>query len=210
MVGVMAAGCGESAATPPRPVARAHQSTVSVEAHSRTLALVDVIAPCAALSRALSPGGGRTSVPAPYIPWPPPGRTTAGPTRLPGVETCMRTIPEAPAATADVDATAGARGEAPEARARRAPLIAGGVLFGFVVLAVLINLPIWEDPLTRYAGLSTTSDPNDAMWFLTWTPYALSHGMSPFTTDYRNYPLGLNLMWNTWMPAVAILMWPVT
>lgn len=103
-----------------------------------------------------------------------------------------------------------ADGEAAAARTPRAPLLAAGALLGFLVLAVLLTLPIWEDPLRRYATIPTTTDPIDAMWFLTWTPYALSHGLSPFVSDYRNYPLGLNLMWNTWMPAVAILAWPVT
>ena len=48
------------------------------------------------------------------------------------------------------------------------------------------------------------------MWFLRWTPFALGHGISPLTSHYLNYPAGINLMWNTWMPAVGLLVWPVT
>ena len=48
------------------------------------------------------------------------------------------------------------------------------------------------------------------MWFLRWTPFAIGHGISPLASHYLNYPAGINLMWNTWMPAVGLLVWPIT
>ena len=72
-------------------------------------------------------------------------------------------------------------------------------------------LPIWISPQARIANLSYVStDPYGAVWFLTWTPFAITHGHTAFVTDYVNYPMGTNMMWQTWMPALAILLWPVT
>ena len=78
------------------------------------------------------------------------------------------------------------------------------------MVAVLCKLPIWESPLARVSALPPNVDPNDAMWFLNWLPYSLGHGLSPFSSDYLNHPLGFNLMWNTWMPAIGLLLSPVT
>lgn len=83
-------------------------------------------------------------------------------------------------------------------------------LVGFTVLAVLCKLPVWEAPLHRYSSLAGQSDPLQAMWFLNWTPFALSHGHNPLLTTYVNYPRGVNLLWNTSVPALGVLFWPFT
>ena len=80
----------------------------------------------------------------------------------------------------------------------------------FTVLAVLCNLPVWEAPLHRHVGAAGQSDPLLSMWFLSWTPYALSHAHNPFLTSYVNYPRGVNLMWNASTPALGVLLWPIT
>ena len=107
------------------------------------------------------------------------------------------------------DAGTSGRPDAAE-RARRRPLFGLAVLVVFVALAVLAKLPIWESPLSRFSGLPPNVDPNDAMWFMSWLPYSLGHGISPFTSGHVNYPVGINLMWNTWMPAVGLLLSPLT
>jgi hypothetical protein len=48
------------------------------------------------------------------------------------------------------------------------------------------------------------------MWFLTWTPFALGHAHNPFLSDYVNVPQGINLLWNTSIPAIGVLLWPIT
>jgi hypothetical protein len=84
------------------------------------------------------------------------------------------------------------------------------VLLLACVLAVLLKLSVWTSPLTHVSGIPDQFDPYSALWYLRWTPFALTHGLSPFTTDYLGYPTGVNLTWNTWMPAIALLLWPVT
>ena len=84
------------------------------------------------------------------------------------------------------------------------------VLLVFIALAVACKLDVWVSPLTRVSGVPGQVDSFDAMWFLRWTPFAIGHGISPLTSHYLNYPAGINLMWNTWMPAVSLLVWPIT
>jgi hypothetical protein len=84
------------------------------------------------------------------------------------------------------------------------------VLLLFLALAVLCKLSVWSSPLTNLSGTAGQVDPFVAMFFLRWTPYAITHGVTPFTTYHLNYPAGVNVMWNTWMPAVGLAIWPVT
>lgn len=73
---------------------------------------------------------------------------------------------------------------------------------------MLLFLGAWQSPTTVNVG--GPDDPPLIMWFLRWTPYAITHGEIPFLTDHLNYPAGVNLMWNTAMVLPAILLWPVT
>jgi hypothetical protein len=84
-------------------------------------------------------------------------------------------------------------------------LVALGVYSG---LAVLVNLDVWSDPRARFTGGG--GDPQQTMWFLNWTPYAVSHLHNPLISTYLNYPKGFNLLWNTAVPAAGMLLWPVT
>jgi hypothetical protein len=56
--------------------------------------------------------------------------------------------------------------------------------------------------------------PNDdwaqEVWFLGWPVYALGHGLNPFYSTWINYPVGVNLMANTSMPLLGIVLAPVT
>lgn len=78
----------------------------------------------------------------------------------------------------------------------------------YAVLAVALVNPVWRSPLTQYVGGG--ADPQQTFWFLAWTPFAIGHGHDPLLSTYLNYPAGINLMWNTWAPAVGVLLWPVT
>lgn len=87
---------------------------------------------------------------------------------------------------------------------RAAPSCA--VLAVFIGLAIVCVAPLFP----ARPGYGNPADAEQATWFLTWTPYAISHGQSVFSSDFINGPRGVNLLWNTSMPAVALLVWPVT
>ncbi len=79
--------------------------------------------------------------------------------------------------------------------------------FLFFGLAVALKWAVWVAPLSNYGG---SADVEQKMWFLTWTPFAVGSHHNPLVSSYLNYPVGVNLMWNTPMPLIALLFWPVT
>ena len=91
-------------------------------------------------------------------------------------------------------------------RARR--WLEAAVLPAFALLAVVVHLSAWASPTARYAG--TGADTVMTIWALAWTPFALSHHMNPLFTDYMNYPLGVNMLWNSPILVAGIALWPVT
>ncbi|MDQ6773614.1 MAG: hypothetical protein M3024_11590 [Candidatus Dormibacteraeota bacterium] len=76
------------------------------------------------------------------------------------------------------------------------------------MLAFAVFASIWRAPFAHTIG--AFQDPAQHMWFLGWVPFALSHGLNPFFTDYADYPAGANLLWNTSMPLLSLGLWPVT
>ena len=80
------------------------------------------------------------------------------------------------------------------------------LLYG--ALAVALFGAAWTDPLSRVVGGGP--DPPVFMWYLRWIPFAISHGMNPLFTNYLDYPDGINLMWQTSIPLLGLLLWPVT
>lgn len=92
---------------------------------------------------------------------------------------------------------------------RRLPRAAGAasVFLLFLAISVGLLINVWRAPLTSITG---TADALQSTWFMTWTPFALTHHQSPFVSTYLNYPAGINLLWNTSAIGPAILLWPVT
>ena len=87
-------------------------------------------------------------------------------------------------------------------------------VLAYAVLAVLAFLPV-SPFATRVLPVASSgnpagSDPLQMTWFLQWTPYALTHGLSLFHTNFIDYPTGVNLADNTTVPALGILGWPIT
>ncbi|MHB8339668.1 MAG: hypothetical protein ACYDB7_00615, partial [Mycobacteriales bacterium] len=76
------------------------------------------------------------------------------------------------------------------------------------VLAVLLLLPAWAHLTTRLPGLP--GDNKSFLWGLVWVPWALFHGHNPLLSTYVHTPGGINLMWNAWMPPIALLLAPIT
>jgi hypothetical protein len=75
----------------------------------------------------------------------------------------------------------------------------------YLVGALLLTAAAWRSPATQWAGICC--DQAQQLWYLGWTPYALSHGLDPFFTTMINAPAGVNIMWNTGMPALGLVAW---
>ena len=82
------------------------------------------------------------------------------------------------------------------------------LLLAYGALAVGLFGAAWTDPFSRAIGGGP--DPPVFMWYLRWIPFAISHGMNPLFTNYLDYPDGINLMWQTSIPMLGLLLWPVT
>ncbi|MGH7685940.1 MAG: hypothetical protein ACREN2_03885 [Candidatus Dormibacteria bacterium] len=103
-------------------------------------------------------------------------------------------------------------GRAPDAAGRGLQRLAtSGALWALVLYGVgafLVTANAWHSPATAWSG--GCCDPQQSMWYLAWTPYALGHGIDPFFTYQLNAPDGVNLMWQAPMIAAGILIAPVT
>lgn len=97
----------------------------------------------------------------------------------------------------------------PSPRADDRPRIAAAAtLLLYTVLAVAFLHDAWfSSPLALAGG---GGDAQQTVWFLTWTPWAISHGQNPFLTSHINTPDGVNLMWNALAPLAGLVLWPVT
>jgi hypothetical protein len=57
---------------------------------------------------------------------------------------------------------------------------------------------------------ATQPDLGQALWYLRWWPYALTHGLNPFVTYEIWHAHGYNTMWQVSIPGLALAAWPVT
>src|SRR5579859_6261585 len=78
----------------------------------------------------------------------------------------------------------------------------------YLLLVCLADLPVLPVDGRHLLGCAC-SDPVQQTWFLTWTSFALTHGLSPLFTAYINVPAGANLAINTSMPLLGVLGMPV-
>ena len=86
------------------------------------------------------------------------------------------------------------------------------------LVALVAYLAVWilwrAEPLLAHpsqAQLDPSSmDPSIFIWSLRWWPYALTHGLSPLHTAQIGAPAGYNLAWDTTVPPLALLAWPLT
>src|SRR5438094_7095354 len=81
-------------------------------------------------------------------------------------------------------------------------------LITYLGLAVLLFAQAWAHPFTSSVGYR--GDADIVMWFFSWPPFALAHGLNPLFTTYLDSPAGVNLMSSTSMPLVATALSPVT
>jgi hypothetical protein len=85
------------------------------------------------------------------------------------------------------------------------PIIA---LVVYLLLSTLLFAKTWSHPFTSAVGIGP--DLPLFVWFLRWTPFALSHSHNPLVTNYLDYPDGINVMWNTSLPLLGVLVAPIT
>ncbi|HEV2034617.1 MAG TPA: hypothetical protein VGU71_10550 [Candidatus Dormibacteraeota bacterium] len=77
----------------------------------------------------------------------------------------------------------------------------------YLAISVVIFSSAWVDP--DHLSIGVYGDPQMFMWAFNWTPFALSHHLNPFFTDYLNYPTGANELWMA-LPAIpGLLLAPV-
>lgn len=79
----------------------------------------------------------------------------------------------------------------------------------YFCFSLLAYLPAWIGGPTKTMTCGC-EDPAQAVWFLTWFPFALLHGHNPLMTTWIEHPLGANLMDNTAIQLPALLDMPVT
>ena len=82
-------------------------------------------------------------------------------------------------------------------------------LLVYLALAMLLFAPAWSSPTTTVVR-GGYGDPAIFMWFLRWIPAALHHGWPLLFSDHLNVPDGVNLMWNTSLPLLGLVLAPVT
>ena len=83
-----------------------------------------------------------------------------------------------------------------------------GALLVYLMLAYIFTSSTWQDPTNRWIG--NCCDQQLFMWMIAWAPTALELGQNPLLTDNLNAPDGANLMWNTSIPVLSLLLTPLT
>ncbi|WP_232666835.1 glycosyl transferase [Pseudonocardia sp. TRM90224] len=88
-------------------------------------------------------------------------------------------------------------------------MIDAAVVGGFGLAAVVLYGGLWAD-LDRGYLVASSHDQNLFEWFFAVQAHALVTGGDLLFSDAQNAPLGVNLMANTSVPALAVLLAPVT
>jgi hypothetical protein len=83
------------------------------------------------------------------------------------------------------------------------------VIWCYALAGVVLTGGLWRHPGSRRIA-GNPGDTDLYQWWLGWWVHALSALHNPFFTDAMNLPTGVNLMSNTSMPLVAVLVAPLT
>src|SRR5437899_12644438 len=79
-------------------------------------------------------------------------------------------------------------------------------LYGLLALGLFAAT--WASPVSHVIG--DGPDPPVFIWYLRWVPFAISHGLNPLFTIYLDFPDRINLMRQTLLPLLGLLLAPVT
>ena len=91
------------------------------------------------------------------------------------------------------------------------PLRGGGIgAFAIYSVAstIFFGVRMLPDPQHSFVGFGR--DARASMWFLSWWPYAMLHGLNPFWSDLVWAPAGFNLAWATSIPGPSLIAAPIT
>jgi hypothetical protein len=94
-----------------------------------------------------------------------------------------------------------------DVRSSGRPELLAVLLYG--ALALVAYLPVWPGQTDRVPWCAC-DDTAQSIWFLRWTPFALTGGHSLFTSNWIDVGSGINLIRNTSMPLLALLALPLT
>jgi hypothetical protein len=83
-----------------------------------------------------------------------------------------------------------------------------GVVGVYLVLGALAYWPVLPGISGRVFGLD--GDFTQSVWFISWVPHALAHGLNPFFSNAMYAPVGVNLAQNTASPFLGLLTTPLT
>jgi len=87
--------------------------------------------------------------------------------------------------------------------------IGAAVLGGYVLVSFLyFGLRVLSHPGRTLVGLGT--DPQIFVWSVAWWPHAVGDGVNPLVTHAIWAPDGFNLAWATTMPALSLVLTPLT
>lgn len=115
-----------------------------------------------------------------------------------------------PAAT---ETTPGPRHARIPLRARRHRYAPAGTYvllgLGYLLVSLWLQRRVLADPSGLLIG-HVTADADMFAWWLNWFPFAVTHGENPLVTDWMHWPYGLNALWNTAVPLLALALSPVT
>jgi len=92
-------------------------------------------------------------------------------------------------------------------RAPRSGYFVAGTLY------LLMSLGLWWHVWSSAPSTVMTCDCTDAgrmVWYFEWSAFALTHGHHLLFSDWLFHPVGLNLLADTSVPAVALVMSPIT
>jgi hypothetical protein len=83
------------------------------------------------------------------------------------------------------------------------------VVAGYVLAAVLLYVGLWRHLGSGYL-VASMEDQNLFEWLFAAQAHAVAEGRNPLVSDLQNAPLGVNLMANTALPALAVPLAPLT
>ncbi len=90
-------------------------------------------------------------------------------------------------------------------------VLPGWLIAGVIYLALGVGM--WWHVWTGHPSSTMVcgcGDPSSIAWFMEWPAYAISHGQSLFHTGWQHAPTGLNLLNNTSIIALGLLLAPVS
>lgn len=82
-----------------------------------------------------------------------------------------------------------------------------GVIGVYLMLGALAYWPVLPGISGRLFGLN--GDFTQSVWFISWVPHALAHGLNPFFSNAIYTPVGANLAQNTASPLLGLLTAPL-